>query len=278
MINKPLSILASPDYVDEAPRFLDQIRRGERIDHYETVRLRKDGTRIDISLTMSPVVVAGKIVGASIIGRDITKRKRVEEILTASEIRYRRLFESAKDGILILDFDTGTVDDVNPFLVELLGFPYEQFRGKAIWELGFLKDIVANQSNFSELQEKGYVHYEDLPLETADGRPIDVEFVSNVYEVDHQRVIQCNIRDITERKQAEDERERLILALGEALTQVKTLRGFLPICASCKKIRNDKGYWEQMEVYIRDHSEAEFSHGICPDCAEKLYPEYYKKK
>jgi hypothetical protein len=84
--------------------------------------------------------------------------------------------------------------------------------------------------------------------------------------------------DITERKQAEEERERLILELREALSQVKTLSGLLPICASCKKIRNDEGYWEQMEIYIRDHSEADFSHGICPECAQKLYPEYYKKK
>ncbi|MCX5814662.1 MAG: hypothetical protein NTX75_00255, partial [Proteobacteria bacterium] len=80
------------------------------------------------------------------------------------------------------------------------------------------------------------------------------------------------------RKRAEEERERLILELREALSKVKTLSGLLPICASCKKIRNDKGYWEQMEIYIRDHSEAEFSHGICPECAAKLYPEYYKKK
>ncbi|MCX5804853.1 MAG: PAS domain S-box protein [Proteobacteria bacterium] len=82
----------------------------------------------------------------------------------------------------------------------------------------------------------------------------------------------------TERKQAEEEREKLIVELQEALNKVKTLSGLLPICASCKKIRNDEGYWEQIELYIRDHSEAEFSHSICPECAEKLYPEYYKKK
>jgi hypothetical protein len=84
--------------------------------------------------------------------------------------------------------------------------------------------------------------------------------------------------DITEHKQAEEERERLILELQEALSQVKTLSGLLPICASCKKIRNDEGYWEQMEIYISEHSEVDFSHGICPECAQKLYPEYYKKK
>jgi hypothetical protein len=79
------------------------------------------------------------------------------------------------------------------------------------------------------------------------------------------------------RKQAEEERERLIAELQKALSEVNKLSGMLPICASCKKIRDDKGYWNQIESYIKDHSEAEFSHGICPDCVKKLYPEFHKK-
>jgi len=86
------------------------------------------------------------------------------------------------------------------------------------------------------------------------------------------------LEDITERKEAEEEREKLILELQEAISKIKTLSGLLPICASCKKIRNDHGYWEQIEYYIREHSEAEFSHCICPDCAGTLYPEYFKQK
>ncbi len=124
------------------------------------------------------------------------------EALAASELRYRRLFESAKDGILILDAETGVVVDVNPFLVELLGLTREAILGKAVWELGYLADIVANQDAFKELQVNRYIRYEDKPLKTADGRQVDVEFVSNVYSVNHQRVIQCNIREITERKRA----------------------------------------------------------------------------
>jgi PAS domain S-box-containing protein len=126
------------------------------------------------------------------------------EALVASELRYRRLFETAKDGILILDAETGIVVDVNPFLLDLLGYPYENFVGKAIWDLGFFKDIVANQKHFEELQRKEYIRYEDKPLETDDGRRIDVEFVSNVYLVNHKKVIQCNIRDITQRKRTEE--------------------------------------------------------------------------
>jgi PAS domain S-box-containing protein len=130
-------------------------------------------------------------------------RLRKEELLRASEARYRRLFEAAKDGVLILDAETGVVVDVNPFLVQLLGLSKEALLGNRIWELGFFKDIVANYDYFKELQEKQYIRYEDKPLETADGRRIDVEFVSNVYQVNHQKVIQCNIRDITERKRTE---------------------------------------------------------------------------
>jgi PAS domain S-box-containing protein len=125
------------------------------------------------------------------------------EALVESEKRYRRLFESAKDGILILDADTGKVVDVNPFLLQLLGYSYEAIHGQYIWELGVFKDIAASKDAFKTLQENEYIRYEDLPLETLDKRPIAVEFVSNVYLVDHRKVIQCNIRDITARKRAE---------------------------------------------------------------------------
>jgi PAS domain S-box-containing protein len=130
-------------------------------------------------------------------------RLRQEELLRGSEARYRRLFEAATDGVLILDAKTGMVVDVNPSLMQMLGISKEAFLGKRLWELGFFKDIVANQDHFKELQEKQYIRYDDKPLKAADGRRIDVEFVSNVYQVDHRAVIQCNIRDITARKRAE---------------------------------------------------------------------------
>ena len=128
--------------------------------------------------------------------------------MRASELRYRRLFESAKDGILILDAETGMIVDVNPFLIELLGISRKAFLDKKVWELGFLKDIAANEEKFAELRAREQIRYEDLPLETAAGRPIAVEFVSNVYLVNGHRVIQCNIRDITVRKRQEEELRR----------------------------------------------------------------------
>jgi len=131
------------------------------------------------------------------------KYRTILENLLASELQYRRLFESAKDGILILDAETGMIKDVNPFLINLLDYTKEQFIEKTIWDIGFFKDIAANHDKFKELQKKDYVRYENLPLETAKGRKINVEFVSNVYLVNGKRIIQCNIRDITESKRAD---------------------------------------------------------------------------
>ena len=132
-----------------------------------------------------------------------------QRALRASELSYRRLFEAAKDGILILDVDTGRIDDVNPFLVELLGFSRDEMVGKTVGELSPFKDIESNQAMLERLQRDGYVRYDDLPLETRDGRHIAVEFVSNVYQAGDATVIQCNIRDITERKRCAGRIRRL---------------------------------------------------------------------
>lgn len=145
----------------------------------------------------------------------LLEKEKAGEALQDSEKRYRRLFESAKDGILILDADTGKVVDVNPFLLQLLGYSYDALCGKHIWELGVFKDIAASKDAFQALQDNEYIRYEDLPLETQDGQAIAVEFVSNVYLVDRRKVIQCNIRDITAHKRAKAERTRLMAAIEQ---------------------------------------------------------------
>jgi PAS domain S-box-containing protein len=140
----------------------------------------------------------------------LTEPKLNQKELRISEIRYRRLFEAARDGILILDAATLKITDVNPFMLELLGYSRAEFLGKELWEIGLFSDKEASQAAFRELQETGYIRFEDLPLQTRHGQLREVEFVSNVYaEGDHQ-VIQCNIRDITDRKRAEEE-VRLLL-------------------------------------------------------------------
>jgi PAS domain S-box-containing protein len=126
-----------------------------------------------------------------------------EQSVRASELSYRRLFEAARDGILILNVDTGRITDVNPFLVELLGFSFNEMVGKTVGELSPFKDIESNKVMLQRLQKDGYVRYENLPLETRDGRHIAVEFVSNVYHAGDKKVIQCNVRDNTERQRAQ---------------------------------------------------------------------------
>ncbi len=138
------------------------------------------------------------------------------QTLKDSELRYRRLFETAQDGILILDAETGMIEDVNPYLMKMLGYSREEFVEKKLWEVGAFKDIEASKDAFEALQESEYIRYEDLPLKTKDGRLIQVEFVSNVYSVDNKKVIQCNIRDITEHR-------RIIAALQRNEEEIRKL-------------------------------------------------------
>lgn len=135
---------------------------------------------------------------------DATDRLAAGHALEVSEARYRRLFETAQDGILILDAGSRRVFDANPFLTNLLGYTRDELVGKELWEIGLFRDIESSKAAFRTLQEKGYIRYEDLPLRTKDGRQIEVEFVSNVYPVDDALVVQCNIRDVTDRKRAEE--------------------------------------------------------------------------
>jgi two-component system, cell cycle sensor histidine kinase and response regulator CckA len=140
---------------------------------------------------------------SKIPGGKSTQTAPLGNALRDSEARYRRLFETAQDGILILDAKTGLITDVNPFLVNLLSYSREEVIGKALWDIGLFRDIEASKTAFRELQAKEYVRYEDLPLKTKGGRSINVEFVSNVYAVNGKKVIQCNVRDITARKHTE---------------------------------------------------------------------------
>ena len=205
ILGQDFSVIFSPEDIHgDLPRI--ELKQAAELGRAEDERwhVKKDGSRFWALGIVTPMRDSrGVVTGFSKILRDMTDRKNAEAAVQESEIRYRRLFQMAKDGILILDADTGKVVDSNPFMTTLLGYSHDDFAHKELWEIGLFQDIAANQSAYRELREKGYVRYEHLPLETRTGEKVEVEFVSNVYTEDGRQVVQCNIRDITDRTRLE---------------------------------------------------------------------------
>ena len=177
----------------------------------ESTHIRADGRALNIE---SSVTILrdddGRATGRLAVIRDVTERKRHETKVQVSEIRYRRLFETAHDGILIVDPATLKIIDANPFMTQMLGYSHDRLVGKELFEIGLLKDEIASQDMIAELKRSGQVRYENLPLESVGGRQQDVEVVANLYQENDRPVIQCNIRDITERKRSEAHVEMLM--------------------------------------------------------------------
>ncbi len=209
-------IIHPSDLDDHVRKWLHATETGEAYELESRFR-RADGEyRWHVSRGVPMRNESGQIamwVGAN---TDIHDIKRIELALVHSEIRYRRLFETAKDGILILDTESGRITDANPFMGELLGYSLEHFLGKELWEIGLFSDKAANEAAVRTLQDKGYIRYEHLPLETSQGLRVEVEVVANAYREDHHKVIQCNVRDITERSKL----EKLMQKQSEALADL----------------------------------------------------------
>jgi PAS domain S-box-containing protein len=188
---------------------------------------------------------------------DVTDRTRAEAAMEHSEVRYRRLFQMAKDGILILDAGTGKAIDANPFMTALLGYSHDEFLGKELWEIGLFRDINESRAVYRELQEKGYVRYENLPLESRSGHKVEVEFVSNVYGENHHQVVQCNIRDITERSRL----QRLTQEQAVALADLDRRKDeFLAMLSH--ELRNPLAPILNAALLLRLHSNQNRLHGI----------------
>ena len=185
-----------------------------------------------------------KVFGISV---EITEEKKKEKELKTKEERYRRLFETAQDGMLILDVDTGVIKDANPYIQDILDYSKEELTGKKIWEIGSFRNFAKDKKKFEQLVEEGYVRYEDLPLESKYGEEVPVEFVSNTYEVGVKRVAQCNIRKISERKKAEEALEHLIKSIsgvtGKDLFKsiVEELIEWFDVDAACVARLQDNG-------------------------------------
>ncbi len=171
--------------------------------------IAKDGTGRPIDGHAAPIRKAdGEVVGVVLVFRDLTEQRRRERQtavqIEADTVRYRRLFESAQDVILLLDYDTATIIDANPYSCAFLGYGPDELMGKELWQIGLFRDPEANRAARQELQDKGYIRYDDLPLRTKTGQGRIVEFISNVYTVAGKKVIRCNLQDMTERRRAED--------------------------------------------------------------------------
>ena len=397
-IGKPITIVIPPESPNEYPRLTEKIKRGETVKYFETERIRKNGERIQMSLTLSPIKdETGVIVGISVIGRDITERKRAEEALQFRNILLSTQQEASIDGILVVD-ENGKIISSNRQFADMWGIPSdivafgsderalqsvmnklanpEEFLNKVkhlykarnetsrdeialkdgrtfdrysapmfgpdkryygrVW---YFRDLTERKQTEEKLRQLSRA-VEQSPASIVITNPAgDIEYVNPKF-VDltgytmaealgkNPRILKSGEKspeayrelwetitagkewrgefhnkkkngelywesasispirnpagrithflavkeDITSRKQTEAERDQLIKELQDALANVKSLSGLLPICASCKKIRDDKGYWSQVESYIQEHSEATFTHGICPDCIKKLYP------
>ena len=242
------------------------------------IKLR-DGRMMTAELHSSVVCSAsGEATAFMSIVRDITERSQLEEDLRKSEERYRTILEDIDEGYFENDLE-GNLTFVNDSMCRHLGYPREELIGMnyrqyndaaVIKKVRDIFNVVYKTGKPSPKYEAVYVrkdgkkHHSEARgslMRNAKGEPVGFRGI---------------VRNIDERKRAEKERDDLISELQQALAKIKTLSGLLPVCASCKKIRDDKGYWKQIELYISEHSDAKITHGICPDCLKKLYPEICK--
>ena len=188
-----------------------------------------------------------------------------------SDELYKSLFENSYSVMLIIHPETGDIIDANAAACNYYGYKKHEITNMCIQDINTLsKEQVYREMQNAKFENRNYFNFRHR---LATGQIKDVEVFSGPITINNEKVLYSIIHDISKRKEHEKEREELITELEKALAEIKTLKGILPICASCKKIRDDKGYWSKIESYISKHSEAKFSHGICPECAKKLYPD-----
>jgi PAS domain S-box-containing protein len=210
-------------------------------------------------------------------GKDKPEHPRPEDYLLESERRFRSVVQTAKDAIILADAN-GNIIAWNRAAQTIFGYREEDVVGQPLTLVMPERYRDAHRQGMARLQTGGEAHVIGTTVELhglrKDGSEFPLELSIGTWQAREGTFYSGIIRDITERKRAEEERERLIRELQEAMAKIKVLGGLLPICATCKKIRDDKGYWKQIEEYIADHSEAQFTHGICSDCARKIHPDW----
>jgi len=241
---------------------------------FETIDLHKDGTRIPVEISTIPLV--GKELVLSNV-RDIRLRKKATARLHESEEKFRSISTSLNDALITINHN-GKITYWNQTATEIFGYSAEEVAGRDLHRLVVPEKYIKTfQKGFKQFVTNGTGAAIGKTLEMSalrkNGDEFPVELSLSSYLVNGQWHAVGTIRDISDRKKAEKERDNLIKELKVSLEKIKTLERIIPICSHCKKIRDDKGYWNQIESYIHDHSETTFSHGICQECAEKLYPD-----
>lgn len=237
---------------------------------YEHKALHRDGSILNVEVHGQQIQFQGRPARVTAI-HDLTERKQAEKALLESESRYRSLFKNNHTVMLVIDPKNGDILDANPAAISYYGWSYEELTAKKISDINMLTEeqVFQEMEKAKSDQRRHFIFQHRL----SNGDIRDVEVYSDPLKLRGQNLLYSIIHDITDRKQAEEEREKLINDLQEAIKEIKTLRGILPLCSFCKKIRDDKGYWEQVDVYIHKYSQADISHSICPDCMKEHYPE-----
>ncbi len=206
--------------------------------------------------------------------RDISEQKVTESMLTESVRRYTDLYDNAPDMYVSVDAYTAIIRQCNATCARKLGYTKEEIVGRPIFDLYHSDCMPEVRASFQMFMTNGEVADTELQLMRKDGSTIDVSLSVTAVRNEAGEILYSRSawRDITEKKRARELLKQEKEKLKEALREIRKLNGLLPICASCKKIRDDRGYWRQIESYIVEHSEAMFSHSICPDCRVQLYP------
>ena len=265
--------LLTPEGRNVFEQNFSRLKAGRTLRDQELDFIRKDGTLLPVLVSATALYDEnGNYVMSRSVVLDLSDRKRADAAARKHEARYQSLFENSMDGIFLTAPD-GRIFDANPSACAMMRRTREEII--AAGREGLMDTSDPNLARLvDERRRTGKVHGE-LIARYPDGSLFPVEVSSAIFRDRKGLEFTCIImRDISRRKQAEAEREQLITQLQGALDRVNVLSGLLSICASCKKIRDEQGHWETLEVYIRDRSEADFSHGLCPECLKKLYPSY----
>ncbi|OPZ60765.1 MAG: putative diguanylate cyclase [Deltaproteobacteria bacterium ADurb.Bin510] len=203
--------------------------------------------------------------------------RRLLTMIQHQEQKFSKAFHSSPYAISLSRLSDGRLIEVNARFEKLIGKPLAEILNQPVEELGFWLNLEDRARLIKALRQQGRVGSLELQFRNSAGEIITGLLSAELITIDDEPCILASINDISDRKQAEIEREALVAEREKALADVKILRGLLPICASCKKIRDDFGNWDQIENYIATHSQADFTHSICPTCMRKLYPEYAEK-